>query len=213
MNYQKIYDSLIERSKNRSLVGYFEKHHIIPVCMGGADNTENLANLTPEEHYVAHQLLVKIHPDNYALAKAAACMIPNRRSNKLYGWVRRRHAMAMSASQSGAGNSQYGTFWITNGKEERKTRDIIPEGWERGRLSSYIKRVEKERLREKKEEQKAEKLNDRVSELRLLYDIYNKSGYEGVKSSGYKYSQPNLVSTFARYLPEFVPQNGKCRRD
>ena len=27
--------------------------------MGGTDDEENLVELTPEEHYVAHQLLVK----------------------------------------------------------------------------------------------------------------------------------------------------------
>ncbi len=30
-------------------------------------------------------------------------------------------------------NSQFGSFWITNGLENRKTRETIPEGWFRGR--------------------------------------------------------------------------------
>ena len=60
MNYQKIYNKLINRAKNRNIMGYVEKHHIIPKCLGGEDCKTNLVNLTPEEHYLAHQLLVKI---------------------------------------------------------------------------------------------------------------------------------------------------------
>ena len=38
MNYQKIYDSLIERARQRELKNvYFEKHHVIPKCMGGSN--------------------------------------------------------------------------------------------------------------------------------------------------------------------------------
>ena len=213
MNYQKIYDSLIERAKNRIIDpnGIYERHHIIPRCMGGTDDSENITSLTPEEHYIAHQLLVKIYPDNYALAKAACMMIPNRKSNKLYGWLRRRFSIAMSVSQRGERNSQYGTFWITNGVTEKKARDVIPEGWEAGRLSSYLIRIEKEKKRAEREKQKEKKRKEKVQELRRLYEIYKESGFKGVKATGYNYTQVNLVSTFARYLPEFVPQNGKPR--
>ena len=62
MNYKKIYNALIERAQNRIIDGYAEKHHIIPRCMNGTDDKENIVELTPEEHFVAHQLLVKILP-------------------------------------------------------------------------------------------------------------------------------------------------------
>ncbi|UGO47056.1 putative HNH endonuclease [Shigella phage ChubbyThor] len=95
MNYQNIYDSLIQRAKTRSLVGYSETHHIIPRCMGGKDDKHNLVELTPEEHYLAHQLLVKIYPKNFKLAFAANAMCVNnefsgRSCNKLFGWLRRK---------------------------------------------------------------------------------------------------------------------------
>ncbi len=92
MNYQKHYDTLINRAKTRLLEGYSERHHIIPRCMGGTDEQDNLITLTAEEHYVAHQLLVKMYPDNYKLIYAAKMMtISNSghvRNNKLYGWLR-----------------------------------------------------------------------------------------------------------------------------
>jgi len=59
MNYKKHYNILMDRAKNRELKGYTEKHHIVPKCVGGNDDASNIVVLTPEEHYVAHQLLLK----------------------------------------------------------------------------------------------------------------------------------------------------------
>jgi len=112
MDYRKHYNLLIERGKNRSINGYTESHHIIPRCLGGSDNKSNLVDLTPEEHYVAHQLLAKIYPDNYSLILAIVMMTANRPSNKMYGWIRRKTAKVMSELQKGEANNQYGTRWI-----------------------------------------------------------------------------------------------------
>lgn len=64
-------------------------------------------------------------------------MIPNRPSNKLYGWVRRKFAEVQSESQTGSVNSQYGTRWIHN-TELKKSKKIpkdqsLPLGWKEGR--------------------------------------------------------------------------------
>ena len=43
-----------------------------------------------------------------------------------------------SEKQSGRKNSQFGTMWITDGKENKKIKkdlDFIPEGWYKGRIS------------------------------------------------------------------------------
>lgn len=100
MNYKKHYDLLIERSKNRVLEGYVEKHHIVPRCLGGTDDKENLAMLTPEEHFLAHQLLIRLNPGHRGLIYAAQMMTSHhtksRTNNKLFGWIRRRMALSMS---------------------------------------------------------------------------------------------------------------------
>jgi len=94
MDYKKHYTLLIERSKTRVLSGYTEKHHIIPRCLGGTNDLSNIALLTPEEHFLAHQLLVKMYPTSPPLANAVAIMTThnslNRVNNKLFGWLRRR---------------------------------------------------------------------------------------------------------------------------
>jgi len=74
VNYQKHYDKLINRAKWRKLEGYGEKHHIVPKCLGGGEQASNKVKLTAEEHYVAHQLLVKIYPKITKLAYALVFM-------------------------------------------------------------------------------------------------------------------------------------------
>lgn len=56
----KVYDALILKAKLREkLEGYVEKHHIIPVALGGSNAKWNLVLLTAREHYIAHLLLFK----------------------------------------------------------------------------------------------------------------------------------------------------------
>lgn len=93
MKYCMHYDRLIARAKGRTILGYVEKHHVIPRCMGGSDEPSNLVRLTPEEHYVAHQLLVKMFPNDKRLVFAAIAMCfgphENRSANKMYAWLKR----------------------------------------------------------------------------------------------------------------------------
>ena len=98
MNYLAHYNRLIARGQNRTLNEntYYERHHIIPRSLGGSDAAENLVALTPEEHYTAHLLLVKIHKDNktnYAkMLHSCNLMSGNSnigRKNKYYGWTKR----------------------------------------------------------------------------------------------------------------------------
>lgn len=103
MNYQKHYDILITRARTRILEGYTERHHILPKCMGGTDHLANLVELTPEEHYVAHQLLVKIYPDEGKLTYAVKRMCTGHQQNKLYGWLKKRHSAAHSAALKAKG--------------------------------------------------------------------------------------------------------------
>jgi hypothetical protein len=209
MNYIRIYNQLIDRARNRDLVGYGEKHHVIPRCLGGDDSKENLVKLTPEEHYVAHQLLIKMYPNNHALAKAAAMMISNRPTNKMYGWIRRRFSIAKSIEQSGQGNSQFGSRWAHNPitKENKKIKGDLEEGWVYGRYkpSGIDKMV---MLREKRFQNRQKQ----VDIYRKYYIIYKEVGFNKfVELTGYNKSKANLVQRFASLLDEFVPQNGKKR--
>lgn len=104
MDYQKHYNILIERARNRSLEEYKERHHIIPRCIGGTDDLLNLVDLTAEEHFVAHQLLVKLYPNNKkiisALSKMCSSSSKNKRNNKWYGWIRKKYAASVSGENN-----------------------------------------------------------------------------------------------------------------
>jgi hypothetical protein len=74
MDYQRIYNQLVKRAQNRILEGYKEKHHIIPKCLGGSNNKENLVELTAREHFLCHILLCEIYPKESKLKYALWCM-------------------------------------------------------------------------------------------------------------------------------------------
>jgi len=59
MNYQKIYNLLIESRIDRVLDKneVYENHHIIPISLGGKNIKENKVFLTYREHFIAHKLL------------------------------------------------------------------------------------------------------------------------------------------------------------
>lgn len=100
MNYQKIYNQLIEKRQQNILTKnkndpnwiYNERHHIIPKCLGGTDDKSNLVNLTAREHFIAHYLLWKIYPcDGTLLAfymfkkgNNDSCVKRNFKNSKLY---------------------------------------------------------------------------------------------------------------------------------
>lgn len=81
MDYEKIYFNIIEnsrrkeRSKNDSV--YYEKHHIVPLSLGGSNDKNNLVLLTAKEHFLCHLLLTKIykHKDKKSYIKMVRAFV------------------------------------------------------------------------------------------------------------------------------------------
>lgn len=97
MNYIKIYNNIITKNKNLLVEGYSEIHHIIPRCLGGDDEPENLVTLTAREHFILHLLLVKIYPYNDKIIYAAHMMRTIKRYNsKHYTWLKLKHSKIVS---------------------------------------------------------------------------------------------------------------------
>lgn len=140
--------------KKKPSIGYYERHRIVPGCMGGKYVESNIAWLTPEEHYVAHQLLVKIYPSVSGLVKAAHAMALTRKGNKSYGWLKRKKAEVerLRFLQNNPmlnfefvekqkvclmGNDFVkGRIWINDGITSKRWANTspIPEGFQVGRL-------------------------------------------------------------------------------
>lgn len=62
MNYKLIYDNIIKKYKELNLIKsrLTETHHIIPKCVGGTNNKDNLIVVPTRVHYILHLLLWKI---------------------------------------------------------------------------------------------------------------------------------------------------------
>lgn len=96
MNYERIYNQIIQRAReeqeqriqNKKDGGhYYEGHHIIPECMGGEGRADdwirinrsnrhpNIVGLTAKEHFLCHQLLCLIYPNNDKILFAAWAMV------------------------------------------------------------------------------------------------------------------------------------------
>jgi len=241
MNYKKIYDNIIKRRQLYPLSGYTENHHIIPKCLGGNDNIENMVRLSAREHFICHMLLTKIYSnDKFVLPKMVKSVImmfctssnqkryiPSRR----YENIRMMFASFQSNFQTGSGNSQFGTFWIFNpdlklNKKISKDQEI-PDRWYKGRIdfkkniieiingnlqiTNIINQHRLNNSNEKRRMREKEKLI-KTKMYSEWYSIYNTLGFEKfVEQTDYDKSQPNLVQLFKKYVPEFVPQNRKRR--
>lgn len=115
MNYQNLYNNLINSAiENPKEDSYKETHHIIPRCLGGSDEKDNLVRLTARQHFIAHWLLYKIHK-NYKLASAWCnmAMIDKNQTRRLinsknFERARKARAKHLSAVMSGEDNPFYG---------------------------------------------------------------------------------------------------------
>lgn len=63
---------------------YCERHHIIPRCLDGTNDEDNLIDLYAREHFIAHKLLAKENPDNNNLIHAWALMSRINNHNGIY---------------------------------------------------------------------------------------------------------------------------------
>lgn len=103
MNYSKIYQDFIvsRREREASIVGYSEKHHILPRALGGGNEKCNLIRLVPEDHFFAHLLLAKIHGGAMCVAVLAMANLCNTRTlrdmRQLKTRVRFAHIRSMLA--------------------------------------------------------------------------------------------------------------------
>lgn len=136
LNYQAIYDSICYRGQVRTLPPgtYVEKHHIVPKCLNGSNQKENITRLTAREHFLCHYILaIKLYPDNHKLMYAlwAMCKLENKYQNrnissKTYEQTRIIYSKFQSERVKGKGNPRYGKLVTQETheklKEKRKLR-------------------------------------------------------------------------------------------
>lgn len=109
--YYKWYCRIIELALLRlTPITYTERHHIIPKCLGGTDDKQNIIELTAKEHYICHHLLYHAATGNakYKMAHAwhAMCWDVRNKVNRFipahgYLQARLRASNAISISNKG----------------------------------------------------------------------------------------------------------------
>jgi len=122
--YKTWYYNIIDSAQFRKVPSITEKHHIIPKSLGGSDAPENLAYLTPREHYICHACLTKITQGEALNKMIYAFWCMSNRFNKsqfsrsrLYEQARSAFVKTKSEAMKGAGNHFHGR---THSKETRR---------------------------------------------------------------------------------------------
>lgn len=190
MNYNKCYQSLVEKCQIQNRVKgdgcYYEAHHIIPKCLGGTDNKNNLVLLTAREHFIAHWLLAKINPLNFKVQCAwnAFCMPTcngDRPTSKLYEYARLNFIKALQINKEERNRKNSETHknmrWINNGEISTKIHIskldyYLKMGWIRGRL--YFKRTPHSD-KHKEKISKGNKGKIRSEEVKAIHSNNNKN--------------------------------------
>lgn len=169
MNYEKIYNSLIDkRIKEKSKEDYTETHHILPKSMGGDNTISNLVVLSAREHFIAHYLLWKIY------------------KTKEMGFA--LHAMRMSKGLKKLNARQYELLRLAFSKVN--TGELNPMYGKCGKLHHlYGTKMSLETKQKISESQKGKKASEKtklkLSELRQgsKHPQYNKRGYDAVSKA------------------------------
>lgn len=155
--YTKWYNRIIDRSKNRLVSGYTEKHHIIPKSFGGSDLKSNIAILTAREHFICHLLLTKMSTGkNQRKAIHAAWGMCNlkgtgqeryKTSSRIYESLRVKHAEALSKLYTGVKNSKKANTGIKNGFYGKTHTEETKEKLRQARLGSKASAETKEKMK------------------------------------------------------------------
>ena len=141
MDYKKIYQDLMEARlsvKSERIVekrngSYFERHHILPLSLGGdksyALGSGNIVLLTAREHYIAHRMLWLIYKTRemgFAFHKMVFSESPlqeRRFDSKAYEAAK----LALSECQRGENNPMFGkTSWMKGKEPANKGKKLGP---------------------------------------------------------------------------------------
>jgi hypothetical protein len=160
MDYSRIYNQLVARGKSRAtnrkeakeLLGYVERHHIVPKCMNGLDEKDNLVFLMAREHFIAHLLLIKIYPNHPGLLLACNRLLYDKQGNKLNG--KKYEVLKKKISDYRKSQNKHNNDGIARGADKRRGRN--KENYEPFRIGA-----EKQRGRNKHTHEGPRKISEK----------------------------------------------------
>jgi hypothetical protein len=177
--YQNRYEKLVTHYKNNMESGYCEKHHIIPKCMGGTDELENLVLLPAKAHYIAHLLLCKIYPENKKILHAFAAMSLSSKNHK-----RKMNSNMYLKMRMARSNAMKGVPRPEHVKEKLRVPKKNKENYKKPKSEEHAQKIslaltgkkktkdhiEKMILSQRKfQEQRTQEMHDRIQHFRNLF--------------------------------------------
>lgn len=131
MNYAAIYARFVD-SRRQQEIGpdcYFEMHHIVPRCIGGNDEPNNLIRLTPEDHYFAHLLLARMHGGRlwhavFFMGSKATTWAEAVRQRPAYG-IARREFSAIQREKRTVITNDFDRWMVQHGLSVRRAAKLL----------------------------------------------------------------------------------------
>jgi hypothetical protein len=127
--YKKWYSQITQNGKTSKNEGD-ERHHIFPRSLGGNDDPQNIAFITPREHFVCHWLLTKIYPsgeEHWKMINAFRMMraensnqqrYSTKITSRVYENLKREYSILQSERMTGENNPMWGK---THSDEARRS--------------------------------------------------------------------------------------------
>lgn len=165
--YTKIYHQIIEKAKTTQVIGYTEKHHIIPRSMGGSNRKDNLVRLPAREHFICHWLLTKM-----TTGKDKASMIYALNGMKRKNKFQERYETAITSKV------------YTKAKEEfskvhsEKMKGTIP--WNKGK-TGLLTEYQHAKLMEGIKHREIDPENQRLGQLKRIAQVTGRKDSEETK--------------------------------
>jgi len=194
MNYQKIYNQIVERAKSENRIKsnnvYYEAHHIIPKCLGGTGSVKNwksdnnIVLLTAREHFLCHWLLLEMYPDNKKLAKAFFLMCNIENNNQKRYRPSSRIIEYAKIQNSFARKNQIG-FWAGKNLSEETKQKL--------RIANIGKKHSQKSIEKMKEHKKGKKLSEdtinkikKTKSINKTYEKMSKKVYDTINNIEYE---------------------------
>jgi len=137
--YLTRYNKLINYYKNTIIDGFYEKHHVIPKCLNGTNEKDNLVLLPTRVHFIAHALLHKAYPEEPKLAQAFGMMVA---SNK-YHKGRKYNSKLYEMSKMARSNAMKGIprpEWV---KEKLRVPKLNKENYKKPKSKEHKQNISK----------------------------------------------------------------------
>lgn len=150
MDYLKIYINLINDAiVNPKSDEYKELHHILPKCMGGPNEKNNLVRLTARQHYLAHWLLYKIYKTPklvhawHSMSRIGVGQEERAINSNLFEYCKKERSKILSENSKGEKNNFYGKKHKDEVKKRLSEMNLGKKRISQQGISSWIEKVAK----------------------------------------------------------------------